>query len=207
MEYYKRVPQDENATHEERDAHRENQAIESLKYTEAHLDEIKAIFQVQLNKPGHENRAVAVEEILKYWFFNDKEKRDRGDMSYVTWSSLYAHDLITTANIIEAANNNDKQALIDAMQKLPWGDSNSGDQSAFNGTQFAFWILSDEDRVKFADVFEEFLRKSNFCYSEPEKAIHFLKNFAELKNLPQLIEYNQEKIAEIKAKQPGDNQN
>ena len=207
MKRYQYQPYPDNATSEERDEFYTAEALKNLQFVEEHLDEVRAIFKVQLDKPGHQDRALATEEVIKYWFLNDKEKRERGNMEFMTWSSLYASQLITTASIIEAVNNNDRKTLLEEMERLPWGDSNSGDQAAFNATQFVFWILSDEDRAKYADVFEEFLKKSNFCYNNPDKAITLLQNFAELKNLPHLVAHNKETLAEIKAKQPGDGQN
>ena len=168
------------------------------------VDEIRKIFQVQLDKPGKEKRDIAAEEIIKYLCLNAKTICEKNE-NYFLWFYRFESDsLITLAEIIDAANKGDVEDMKNKLDSLPWGQSNTGDQISYNAFQFAYWIFSDEAREKYENVFVENL--SHYWGISLEEAKEKLDNIGKMNGLDGLIEANKyyEQMFNDQ-KQPGDN--
>ena len=194
-------PIPEGLTYEEESKIDRENAIAGFKVLEENIPEIREIFKAQLDKPGHPYRAVLVEEIMKYLVSSRIDKFKMAEENdYIYFDYLYAVTIYELADIIEAVNKNDEAAFVQAMEALPWGDSNTGDQISWNNARFAYGIMSDEAREKFGGLFAGFIARSNVGRTSPEEHIAKMAN---LEYLPQLMEYNMEVESEIKAKKPG----
>ena len=168
MKEFIRKEYPKNASREEFEKIQKENAVNGLKNIGENMPEIRAIFKVQLDKPGHPYRAVAVEEIIKYLYGLRMEEYEAGLSKYVHWDYIYAASIYRLADIIKAANENDLDAFNRAMKALPWGDSNTGDQISWNTATFAYGIMSDEDREKFGELF------LTSCSDKKEKVLHLL---------------------------------
>ncbi|MBE5736424.1 MAG: hypothetical protein E7356_03640 [Clostridiales bacterium] len=191
MYSFKRSVVDENWSESKKDRHVKYEAYECLLYVEQMLEEIRKIFQVQLEKSGNDVRTIAVEEIISYLLTNKIERhRGRNDDMFIVSDSYYAESLITIAQIIEAINNNKQDELSNILNNLPWGTSNTGDQLAWNTTMFSYWILSDESRNLFGDIFKKYFREKSFAKEEDQ----IQQNVSDIENyttLPILMKHNQ----------------
>ena len=208
MKKYTIKPTPENADYEtERKIDIENAKM-GLEVLEENIPEIREIFQVQLDKPGHVYREFAVEEIIKYLYTHrvEKLKNSQDEMDYY-WAYSYARTIYELADIIKAANEGDEKAFDEAMKALPWGDSNTGDQISWNTASFAYGIMSGEAREKFGPIFYGYVERSNMGRRNPSAKF---AEMAELEFLPNLVEFNQETAKEIKSMkkppQPGDSE-
>lgn len=193
MDNFKRSSIDKNWSESQKDTHMKNEAYECLKYVEKMLEEIQKIFQVQLEKSGNSVRTIAVEEVTNYLLTNRIEQhRGRNNDMFIVSDSYYAESLITIAQIIEAINNNKEDEVSNILNNLPWGDSNTGDQIARNTAEFSYWILSDEAKSLFGDIFKKHFREKSFSKEEDkiEKNISDIENYT---HLPYLIQHNQAK--------------
>lgn len=189
------------ASHEEQQKIENENARNGLKVIGENLEEIRAIFKVQLDKFGHAYRQTAVEEIIKYLYQNRADKvLDESESWHVQWDYLYAKTLYDIADIIQAVNKGDVEAFVKAMENLPWGDSNTGDQISWNCSRFAYGIMSDEAREQFGDLFLGFIARSNVGHENPVECVEKMAN---LDFLPSLIEHNLEEGKKITAKKPG----
>ena len=192
MYSFKRSVVDENWSESRKDRHVKYEAYECLLYVEQMLEEIRKIFQVQLEKSGNDVRTIAVEEIISYLLTNKIERhRGRNDDMFIVSDSYYAESLITIAQIIDAINNNKQDELSSILNNLPWGTSNTGDQIAWNTTMFSYWILSDESRNLFGDIFKKYFREKSFAKEEDQ----IQQNVSDIENytfLPILMKHNQE---------------
>lgn len=177
-----------------------------LEVLEENLPEIREIFRVQLDKPGHVYREFAVEEIIKYLYTHRVEKYKNSKEEWGPfWAYSYARTIYELADIIKAANEGDEKAFDEAMKSLPWGDSNTGDQISWNTTCFAYGIMSNEAREKFGPIVYGYIERSN---DGKRNASAKFAEMAELEFLPNLVEFNQATAKEIesmkKQSQPGD---
>lgn len=189
MERYrwKNIPN--SLSHEEQSRMFEQQTAESMMLVGKQLDEIKSIFNVQLEKPGDDRRNFAVDQIIQYLYTNPMDEFEKSGKT-----STYTMTLIDLADIIDSANKNDENAFAEKLENLPWGESNTGDQIAQNITEFAFLILSDESRDKLLHVFDEII-KEKFNYKR-DSSIK-LAEFDCMEHLYDLEKYNLDKKAEI----------
>ena len=189
MENFKWEKIPTNLSYEEQSKLYERQKAESMKFVGEHLDEIKSIFNVQLGKPGDEDRAFAVEQIIDYLYTNPMDEYEKSGKT-----STYTITLITLANIIDAANNNDEKAFAEKLENLPWEDAGTGLQIAQNTIEFAFWILSDEARDKLTPIFGNVIASKYNYNRHPSIKIG---EFDSMERLPDLEKYNSETKAEI----------
>ena len=194
MERYKWESIPKTLTYEEQNKILENQKAESMMLVGKQLDEIKSIFNVQLEKSGDSSRAFAVEQIIQYLYtnpMNEFEKSGKTSTETIT--------LIDLADIIDSANKNDEKAFSEKLENLSWGDSNTGDQIAQNTTEFAYWILSDEARDKLLYIFDKIIvEKFNYKRNSSIK----LGEFDRMERLFDLEKYNLETKAKIETKMP-----
>ena len=175
---------------------RNENAQEGFKVLKENMPEIREIFQVQLDKPGHIYREFAVEEIIKYLYTHRVEKLELDqERNAAYWAYSYARTIYELADIIKAANEGDEKAFDVAMSKLPWGDSNTGDQISWNTARFAYGIMSEEAREKFGPIFYVYIERSNMVKGNASAK---MAEMAELEFLPDLVEFNQETAKEIK---------
>ena len=189
MEKYKWKAIPKNLSYEEERKAFNKQLIDSMMLVKKQLDEIKSIFNVQLEKPGDERRQFAVEQIIQYLYTNPMNKYEM-----LEEPSSYTMTLIDLADIVDSANKNDAQAFAEKLEMLPWGDSNTGDQIAKDTTEFAYWILSDESRNQLLPVFENVsVRKIN---STRHPSVQ-LGEFDTMLRLYDLEEYNSKTAAEL----------
>ena len=67
-----------------------------------------------------------------------------------------------------------------------------GDQIARNTAEFSYWILSDDAKNLFGDIFKKHFREKSFSKEEDkiEKDISDIENYT---HLPYLINHNQAK--------------
>lgn len=175
-----------------------------------HIDEIKAVFEKELAKSNDGTRNRAAEEIIKYLYaISYSEYLATGDKSNLAFHSGYADSLIYIANMVEAAGKGDVETFEKVLNALPWGDSGTGDQIAYNSTMFAIWILSDESREKVYDIVFNRMKNSNNALGSAQKTVNIMCKFFNMSTLESLIEHNNESEemvnAKIKAakKQPG----
>ena len=188
-------------------------AKKMAEYVAKNLDEIKRIFNLELSKEGPKERKIASEEIIKYLFSNRYEAYKLGFRDELVWSEIYMNNLITIANVVELANKGDRYGLIREMESLPWGDSNTGDQISHNATMFIWWLLSDETRKEFSDLFLKYCARANYekVPSEETKEFVFADNPFKVSfrktSLNLLKEYNdsEEKRLQEKIKNNGKN--
>ena len=176
------------------------QCTEAFLFVESQLDDVRKVFDVQLKKPGMPEREVAANLIIDYLFQLKKDEFDKtGDESSICWHHGYADSLITVAETVEAANNGDERRFTELLEKLPWGDSNTGDQISYNSIRFVYWILSEEDRKKFNDVFYSYLKKSNLAHNSDEKAAELMDQMDKmvaLKDLKEHVEQERQRLNE-----------
>lgn len=189
MERYRWKSIPNGLSHEEQNKMFEQQIVESMMLVDKQLDEIKSIFNVQLEKSGDAERGFVVDQIIQYLYTNPMDEFEKSGKT-----STYTMTLIDLADIIDAANKNDENAFAEKLKNLPWGDSNTGDQIAQNITEFAFWILSDESRDKLLHVFDKII-KEKFNYKR-DSSIK-LAEFDRMEHLYDLEKYNLDKKAEI----------
>ncbi|MBQ9792542.1 MAG: hypothetical protein IJW32_02195 [Clostridia bacterium] len=189
MERYRWKSIPNGLSHEEQNKMFEQQIVESMMLVDKQLDEIKSIFNVQLEKSGDAERGFVVDQIIQYLYTNPMDEFEKSGKT-----STYTMTLIDLADIIDAANKNDENAFAEKLKNLPWGDSNTGDQIAQNITEFAFWILSDESRDKLLYVFDKII-KEKFNYKR-DSSIK-LAEFDRMEHLYDLEKYNLDKKAEI----------
>ena len=107
MKEYIEKPIPKNVTGEQYEELESENALGGLKVVGENLPEIREIFKVQLDKPGHPYRAVAVEEIIKYLYQNRMDKYEVGLADYLHWDYLYARTIYKLADIIKAVNEED----------------------------------------------------------------------------------------------------
>ena len=189
MEKYKWKATPKNLSYEEESKAYNKQLIDSMMLVKKQLDEIKSIFNAQLEKPGDERRQFAVEQIIQYLYTNPMNKYEM-----LEEPSSYTMTLIDLADIVDSANKNDAQAFAEKLEMLPWGDSNTGDQIAQNTTEFAYWILSDESRNQLLPVFENVI--ANKIDSKRHPSVQ-LGKFDTMVRLYNLEEYNSKTAAEL----------
>lgn len=194
MERYRWKSIPNGLSHEEQNKMFEQQIVESMMLVDKQLDEIKSIFNVQLEKSGDAERGFVVDQIIQYLYTNPMDEFEKSGKT-----STYTMTLIDLADIIDAANKNDENAFAEKLKNLPWGDSNTGDQIAQNITEFAFWILSDESRDKLLHVFDKII-KEKFNYKR-DSSIK-LAEFDRMERLYDLEKYNLDKKAEIEKIKP-----
>lgn len=207
MEHYKWIEQKVALPYEQEMELYEENCVNTVLHTAAHIEEIKAILEAELAKSNDPKRQVAYEEMMKYLFqLKYDEYLKTGDKKEISWERGRASSLIYIANMVEAAGKGDDEAFVKELNNLPWGDSNTGDSLSFNATRFTYWLLSDENRKKYYQVFLNRLKNSNNALGSEKKAKSFLEKFENMDSLENLIEYNKEIEKEIKEKnqaQPG----
>ncbi len=202
MKEYIEKPIPKDVTREQYEKLQRENAIGGLKVVGENIPEIREIFKVQLEKPGHPYREIAVDEIIKYLYQNRMDKYEVGLADYLHWDYLYARTLYKLADIIKAVNEEDLDAFTKAMEALPWGDSNTGDQISWNTSRFAYAIMSDEARQKFYEPFLEVVHKGHYGETK-EATAKIVEGMGNLAFLPSLMEANIETANEVKAKKPG----
>ncbi len=154
----------------------------SFMHTLEHMGEIYETFYTQMRKVGHKDREVAIEEIVNYLV---KDRYDAykatGDKSQILdhWSD--AECLRVVANIIEAANSGDKEAVKGAYKDIDWSDR--GPHFAWNAIKFSYWIMCDEDRKKYEGVIKDYLRGFVKDEVELQEIISRFENLSDLENL------------------------
>lgn len=198
MKYYSWREAPKNLSREEYRSFKKEDEIRAFLHTGTQLDEIKKIFEVQLRQPGDERRRVASEEIIKYLYSLKKESYDATQNSeYIIWDYFYGRTLITIAEIVDAANKNDEQLFAEKLKRFPWGDSSTGSYLASIGAEFAYWILSDENKKKYYDIYFKILKENVYGVSDYEVK-KIIRTYASLENLDKVIEANQEYAEKIK---------
>ncbi len=171
------------------------------KYLEQHHAEILETLQTQLNMSGVDRRAEAVDAIMYYLYDGVREKLRVDDAYNIVSCDKYASNLIYLTNIIEAVNSKNPIIIKKLVAELPWGGSNRGHVITDNTTMFAYWILSDEAREEYGDIFREAV-KDNALTSDEKKIEKELDELESMSKLDKLIALNHQtkKELEVKAK-------
>lgn len=162
-----------------------------LTYLAENLNEIRKIFEVELQKPGQKDRDIACEEIIKDLFINTYQSFKNGEKHFMEPSLGYQRSLITIANLVELAGKNDRDGFEKEIQHLPIGQSNTGTNISANALWCAYCILGDEARCQFKDLFLKYY--CEVCMlDEPTKNILLLFEdpLNSFDNLKKLQEYN-----------------
>ena len=168
------------------------QCVEAFLFVGSQLDEITQVFATQLAKPGNKDRAMAAEQIINYLYQNRKYEYDHfGEKYSMRWNYFYADSLIIVAELVDAITKDEKETVDKIFEKLLiMGDSNTGDQVAFNTARFAYWILSTGDRAKYYDTFLKYIKKSHTGNDDLQRSIDIMDAMEEMKDLKHLKQHN-----------------
>lgn len=161
-------------------------------YAHDNLEEIQKIFKTQLEKPGHEDRKMAAEEIVNYLVKNYKIKYEATrDMDTITKNWDKASSLVEVANIIDAVNKDKKKEVEDAFKQINLENSDNADQISWNIMQFAYWIMSDEARTKYDDIIRKHISQHKNLSDNKTLPETVIQEFKSLKNLEALKTHNE----------------
>ena len=165
---------------------------ESFEYAMDHLGDITDIFSVQLEKAGHSDRKKAVEEIVKVLVGNHyaKYKITHDVKDYSAFFSE-AELLVDIANIIDSVNNGDNKMVDHLLSEVNSKNNHPIEiNNSWRAMKFSYWIMSDEDREKYHDIFYRHVLNHDYCKDShvmPEKII---REFESLKDLSSLTAHN-----------------
>ena len=174
MEYFKHQTIPGYLTKKQIDKLRIDDAHNCLMYINQNIDEIRKIFQTQLEQQGHDIRPDVVEEVIYYLLQYRIENSQSTNNTFVTTDAAIAESLITIANIIDSINKGQDKDAAKELSSLPWGGSAREEMTAKNATIFAYWILSDEAKKQFSHLFDKHFKN---IYNNDAEKIERIKNY------------------------------
>src|SRR5574344_2266597 len=107
----------------------------------------------------------------------------------------FANSLIRIANVVDALSKNRVSIAEREISGLPFGDSNTGDQIASTAHMFMYWLLSDENKIKYRDMFYKCAEEHYYLgyrKTQHEMSDNFRKNYTEMEPLDNLAKYNEQ---------------
>lgn len=157
------------------------------------LDEIKNVFKVQLDKDGNPERAELAEEIIRFCYTNTDMKALIGDIKpgFAHMEESYALMLYDIANIVDAINNKNVDAIDETISALPNDGSNGAIEITRKSLQVSYGLLSDLDKAVCRDLFKMEISKTlGYDMSNYE----FDRDVTNFEYLGSLKRYNEETL-------------
>ena len=111
------------------------------------------------------------------------------------WGSMYKDTngaisrgecIINLANIIDCLNKKDYDGMYALIEKLPFGDSNTGDELADLTLHFTLWFMTKEEQEENKEKFVKYIDKA---FHGKQDANKLFETYASGKQFKKFVEY------------------